>query len=273
MNLLKNRFLVGCVCIVLAFVIGFVAVPLLTNRMNNKIAIVVLSKNVEKGQQITADCVRSIEISESDMLYANGEYFSSVEDFRKNQYYAALDMRTNDVLIKSKISPDRPFADYTYRDLGDNEYAVSVSVKSLPQSVSAKIAVGDIVMPVLYSDGTSRINPNIMYLEVINIVNSAADDINKDGDSANDIPSVVTFRVNLQQALDLVACENETSIHLSLVCRGDEYKKEQLLARQESYLKANHPISSDAWFMFNDDRTDTGDAGNAAESQTTEQAG
>lgn len=254
MNLLKNRFLIGCICIVLAFVIGFVAVPLLTNKMNNKVSIVVLSRDVVKGQQITPDYVRNIDISESDMLYASGDYFSSVEDLRKNVYYASIDMKTNDVLIQSKVSRDKPYADQTYRELGDNEYAVSVSVNSLPQSVSAKIAVGDIVMPVLYADGASRINPNIMYLEVINIVNSTAEDINKQGDSASDIPSVVTFKVNLQQALDLVACENETSIHLSLVCRGDDYKKAQLLARQQSYLEANHPISPDAWFLYEDDR-------------------
>lgn len=279
MNLLKNRFLIGCICIVLAFVIGFVAVPLLTNKMNNKVSIVVLSRDVVKGQQITPDYVRNIDISESDMLYASGDYFSSVEDLRKNVYYASIDMKTNDVLIQSKVSRDKPYADQTYRELGDNEYAVSVSVNSLPQSVSAKIAVGDIVMPVLYADGASRINPNIMYLEVINIVNSTAEDINKQGDSASDIPSVVTFKVNLQQALDLVACENETSIHLSLVCRGDDYKKAQLLARQQSYLEANHPISPDAWFLYEDDRqiedisADGNKQAEAAAAPAAEQAG
>lgn len=264
MRIFKNRLLIGCICIIVAFVIGFIAVPTLTERLNDKIDVVVLNADVEKGDRITPDMLRLASMSKGDMLYADNEFYNSIDvsnglainnrmlfDPVDKEIYAAIDMKRNDIITNDKISSTYLYKDEKLRELGDNEYAVSVTVSSLAASVSAKIMAGDIVTLLICDDdeGAAAVPAELMYVQVLNINNADAVDINDAQTGAeNGIPSVVTFRVNLYQAQLLAGFEQTSVIHLALVSRGDEARSEELLRKQDKYFADNGLLYTDEWF-------------------------
>lgn len=265
MRILKNRLFIGCICIIIAFAIGFIAVPKVTDMLNDKINVVVLNTDVEKGDQLTPDMFKLVQMSKGDVLYADNEFYNSIDvsngqavnnrlmfDPKDKVIYAALDMKMNDIVTDMKISETYPYKDEKLRALGDNEYAVSVSVSSLATSVSAKIMAGDIVTLLVCKEdeeGAAAAPSELMYVEVLNINNSDAIDINDvEAGTENGIPSVVTFRVNLYQAQLLAGFEQSSVIHLALVCRGDEVKAQELLNKQKQYFIDNNLLYTDAWF-------------------------
>lgn len=265
MRIFKNRLLIGCICIIVAFAIGFIAVPKVTDMLNDKIDVVVLNTDVKKGDRITPDMLRLVQMSKGDILYADNEFYNSIDvsngkavnnrmmfDPKDKVIYANIDMKLNDIVTDMKISGTYPYKDEKLRELADNEYAVSVSVASLATSVSAKIMVGDIVTLLICKEdeaNAASVPSELMYVEVLSINNSDAVDINDtQAGVENGIPSVVTFRTNLYQAQLLAGFEQSASIHLALVCRGDEQKAQDLLNKQRQYFIDNNLLYTDAWF-------------------------
>lgn len=55
MSFLKNRTVIGVVCILLSLIICFVVTPLFNQSMSERAAIVRVVKPVEKGEVITAE--------------------------------------------------------------------------------------------------------------------------------------------------------------------------------------------------------------------------
>ncbi len=265
MRILKNRLFIGCICIIVAFAIGFIAVPKVTDMLNDKINVVVLNTDVEKGDRITPDMLKLVQMSKGDVLYADNEFYNSIDvsngksvnnrlmfDPKDKVIYADIDMKMNDIVTDMKISETYPYKDEKLRALGDNEYAVAVSVTSLATSVSAKVMAGDIVTLLICKEdeeGAASVPSELMYVEVLNINNSDAIDINDtEAGTENGIPSVVTFKVNLYQAQLLAGFEQTSVIHLALVCRGDEEKAQELLNKQKQYFIDNDLLYTDAWF-------------------------
>lgn len=265
MRILKNRLFIGCLCIILAFVIGFIGVPKVTDMLNDKINVVVLNTDVEKGDKITPDMLKLVQMSKGDVLYADNEFYNSIDvsngkavnnrlmfDPKDKVIYAEIDMKMNDIVTDMKISETYPYKDEKLRALEANEYAVSVSIGSLASSVSAKIMAGDIVTLLVCDEdeeGAASVPAELMYVEVLNINNSDAVDINDtEAGTENGIPSVVTFKVNLYQAQLLAGFEQTSVIHLALVCRGDETRAQELLNKQQKYFVDNNMLYTDQWF-------------------------
>lgn len=270
MKIFKNRLVIGCICIVAAFAIGFLAVPFLTDRLNDKVAVVIVAEDIPKGAEVSADKLRTIQMSLGDIPYADNEYFNCIDASNGNQthnrillkdaanvarkVYALTDMKTNDIITNRKVSTSFPYSDENLRALEDNEYAVTVSVNSLAASLGAKIQVGDIVTVLVSSEDSTyaEVPQELMYVELMSIENSDAADINRGSDGAETgIPSVVTFRANLYQAQTLAWLEQNASIHLALVCRGNDERAAELLEKQEKYFTDNGLTYRGEWFYMN----------------------
>ncbi len=269
MKILKNRFVIGCICIIAAFAIGFIAVPFLTDRLNDKVSVVVMAQDIFKGEEITADKLKIIQMSLGDIPYSDNEYFNCIDVSNGGQthnrillkdssnaartIYASTDLKANDVVTNAKVSLSYPYSDEKLRSLESNKYAVTVSVSSLAASLGAKIMVGDIVTVLVSSEESTYAEAphELMYVEVMSIENSDAADINRTSDSsAKGIPSVVTFKANLRQAQILAWLEQNASIHLALACRGNDEKAAELLAKQEKYFTDNGLVYDKEWFYM-----------------------
>ena len=62
MQFIKNRTVIGVICIVLSLVICFAVTPLFNQSISEKTEIVRVVKPVKTGEEITADKVKTVEV-------------------------------------------------------------------------------------------------------------------------------------------------------------------------------------------------------------------
>ena len=99
MNFLKNRTVIGVICILLALIICFAVTPLFNKTISEKTEIVRVVKPVKIGEEITADKVSVVEV---------GGY-NLPEDVVRNLdtaigKFASADLAVGDYIISSKIA-------------------------------------------------------------------------------------------------------------------------------------------------------------------------
>ncbi len=61
-NLLKNRIVVGLVCIIVALAICFGLTPMFNDALTSTVEIVRVNAEIKEGDQITAKMVASVEV-------------------------------------------------------------------------------------------------------------------------------------------------------------------------------------------------------------------
>lgn len=272
MRFIKNRFVIGCICIIVACLVGFVGVPLLSNVSTQKVKIVVAAKNISKGSEITEDMFYEHNISKGDITYSEGEYFTSILQTKKitsetkndskddnkkekqngndkplfkssgGKLYASCDIHKDDIVTVDRISSEYPYADMTLRTLDRNYYAVSASVSSLSAGVAGKIREGDVLTLMICTDDKVFVDSYLNFMKVISVSNSEANDI-KDNSDGSKIPSVVTFEATLEQAILLAEYNGSSTIHYALAARGETDKADELLEIQGRLLSEPHGYS------------------------------
>lgn len=237
MSFLKNRTIIGVVCIILSLVICFAVTPLFNQSISEKTEIVRVVKPVKLGEEITADKIKTVEV---------GGY-NLPEDVVKNLdtalgKFASADFAVGDYIIASKIS-DEPAAEnaYLYNLTGEKQ-AISVSVKAFANGLSGKLQSGDIVSviaPDYKKQGATVIPAELQYVEVIAVTANSGYDANtgaQDEDSEKELPGTVTLLVTPEQSKVLAELEADGKLHLSLVYRGDAVNSEKFIEAQEAVL-------------------------------------
>jgi len=187
MRFLRNRMVLGALCIVLSLLICFALTPLFNQSVSQKTTIVRVVKDVKSGDEITKDTVQTVEV---------GGYNLPEDVIRQSEAvigkYAKTDLITGDYILSEKIS-DMPAAEnaYLYSLTGDKQ-AISVSIKSFAQGLSGKLISGDIVSviaPDYRKQGSTVIPPELTYVEVIGVTASTGNDTDtgeKTEDNAED---------------------------------------------------------------------------------------
>lgn len=247
MNFLKNRFVIGCICIVLAFAVGFIGVPFFTDKTSDKIQVVIAGADIKAGTELTESMFRIIEMNLSDLPYQTSSLYSAVTGendsciFVKdsgNKMYASKDIYTNDFVTKSKVTSKIPYKDKELRELEADEFAVTVSAGSLSSSVAGKIRAGDVVT-ILVATGEEEeteamIYPELMYMEIMSVSTDEAVDISDS--SSGLIPAFVTLRCNLTQARMLAQLGSNYTIKFAYAAHSSSDLAAELLAKQAEYF-------------------------------------
>lgn len=246
MSFLKNRTIIGVICIVLSLIICFAVTPLFNNGMSQKTEIVRVTKDIKIGDEITKDMVQTVEV---------GGY-NLPEDVVKNTEtvlgkFASADMVPGDYIISSKIA-DEPAAEnaYLYNLTGEKQ-AMCVSVKSFATGLSGKLVSGDIVsiiVPDYKKQGTTVIPPELQYVEVIAVTAGSGYDANtgeQEDSEEKELPSTVTLLVTLEQSKILAMLEADGNLHISLVYRGSKENANKFVKAQESVLTKLYPSSEE----------------------------
>lgn len=246
MNILKNRTVLGVLCIALSLVICFAVTPLFNQSISEKAEIVRVVKPVKVGEEITADKVKTVEV---------GGY-NLPEDVVKNLdtaigRFASADLAPGDYIIASKIA-DEPAAENAYLyNLNGEKQAISVSVKAFANGLSGKLQSGDIVSviaPDYKKQGMTVIPAELQYVEVIAVTANSGYDANtgeQDADSERELPGTVTLLVTPEQSKVLAELEAEGKLHISLVYRGDAVNSEKFIEAQEAVLTELYPPVED----------------------------
>ena len=246
MSFLKNRTVIGVICIVLSLIICFAVTPLFNKGMSQKTEIVRVTKDIKIGDEITKDMVQTVEV---------GGY-NLPEDVVKNTEtvlgkFASADMVPGDYIISSKIA-DEPAAEnaYLYNLTGEKQ-AMSVSVKSFATGLSGKLVSGDIVSiiaPDYKKQGTTVIPPELQYVEVIAVTAGSGYDANtgeQEDAEEKELPSTVTLLVTPEQSKILAMLEADGNLHISLVYRGSKENANKFVKAQASVLAKLYPSSEE----------------------------
>ena len=245
MKFLKNRTVLGAVCIVLSLLICFALTPLFNQSVSRKTTVVRVVKDIQSGEQITKDMVQTVEVGGYNLPEAVMKKADSVVG-----KYAKADLAPGDYVLSAKLS-DTPAVENAYlSSLDGTKEAISVSIKNLAEGLSGKLAAGDIVSviaPDYKKQGSTVIPPELTYVEVIGVTASSGSDTDQtktesgksdSEDEEKQLPATVTLLATSDQAKILAELESEGSIHLSLVYRGGKDKADEFLATQDKLLDA-----------------------------------
>lgn len=246
MSFLKNRTVIGVICIVLSLIICFAVTPLFNKGMSQKTEIVRVTKDIKIGDEITKDMVQTVEV---------GGY-NLPEDVVKNTEtvlgkFASADMVPGDYIISSKIA-DEPAAEnaYLYNLTGEKQ-AMSVSVKSFATGLSGKLVSGDIVSiiaPDYKKQGATVIPSELQYVEVIAVTAGSGYDANtgeQEDAEEKELPSTVTLLVTPEQSKILAMLEADGNLHISLVYRGSKENAAKFIEAQQAVLTKLYPSAEE----------------------------
>lgn len=248
MNGMKNRTVIGVICIVLSLMICFAVTPLFNKGMSQKVEIVRVAKEIKIGDCITRDMVRSVEVGgynlPADVVKDTGSVIGK---------FASADMVPGDYIIASKVA-EEPAAENSYLyNLNGKKQAISVSVKSFAGGLSGKLISGDIVSiiaPDYKKQGLTVIPPELQYVEVIAVTASSGSDANT-GNTGNtdseerELPSTVTLLVTSEQSKILAMLEADGKLHVSLVYRGIKENAAQFIEAQQLVLEELYRAEED----------------------------
>lgn len=239
MKLLKNRTVLGVVCIALSLIICFAITPLFNAAKENTTEIVRMKKDVKIGQEITEKDVEIVEV---------GAYNLPADVLKKSEdvvgKYVSSELLAGEYVLPGKIS-NTPASENAYLyNLTGEKRAISVTIPSFAEGLSGKIISGDIVsvIAVDYRESGETVVPDeLQYVEVIAVTDKEGYDedevvVTTDGEEEPDLPETVTLLVTPAQANILAELEADGEIHLSLVYRGTSENAQKFIAAQEKLL-------------------------------------
>ena len=252
MSFLKNRTVLGIVCIVLSLLICFALTPLFNQSVSQKTQIVRVVKDIKAGDAITKDMLQTVEVGGYNLPEGVIKQSDSVVG-----KYAAADLAPGDYILPAKLS-ETPSSENAYLyNLSGGKEAISVSIKSFAQGLSGKLISGDIVSviaPDYKKQGSTVIPPELTYVEVIGVTAStgydtdqrdAGPDSSSTEEDEKELPATVTLLVSPEQAKILAELEADGKLHLSLVYRGPKENAAKFTELQDKVIETLYPAPSE----------------------------
>lgn len=245
-NLLKNRIVVGLICIITALVICFGLTPMFNDALKSRVEIVRVSTEIKKGDEITPKMVTTVEVGGYN-LPSNVVY--KAEDVIGK--YANTDLYKGDYVLESKLS-DTPMLKNEYlTKLDGTNRAISVTIKSFAAGLSGKLEKGDIVSLIASDVGEQRktlIPTELQYMEIIATTASTGTDNNVQEEPENgedaELASTITVLATPEQARLLAELEQTGKLHAALVYRGGSENAQKFLDEQAKVLAELYPAET-----------------------------
>ena len=236
---MKNRTIIGIICIIVAVIISFVIAPLINNVTSGAVSTVRLNQDVKQGSVITETMLEEIEINKDALPKDNISKKSHIVG-----KFAASNLYSGDVITKAKLTEDGNTADDVFSSLDGSNVAISVTVDSLASGLSGKLQNGDIVSFIITRNDTNQSTtpPQLRYMKVVTTTTADGIDKNeviKNDDGSFELPSTITVLANNEQAKLLAEYEGTTNIHVALVYRGDKDTANKFLNIQNDYFKTS----------------------------------
>ena len=235
---MKNRTVIGIVCLVVALIVTFVVAPLVNQLFDSRIDIVRLKTDVDRGHLISEEDIEIATIGRYGMV---GDTITKKEDVVGK--FAACDLKAGDSLFPSKLTSISDSADDVFHTLNGEKQAISITISSFAGGLSGKLENGDIISLVVFDKDTweATIPAGLTYMKVITTTTQKGfdkDEVTPNDDGTYELPTTVTLLVNPEQAKLLVQYENTGVMHANLVYRGDSKEAQKFLDAQDRYFEA-----------------------------------
>ena len=236
---LNIRLLYGILSIILALIIAFIAIPAVTKKTASTTEIIRLVDTVRAGECITSEDLETVTVGNYNLPSGLATTPEEVVGT-----YAVTNLYPGDYVLPQKVSTTPLSSDPSLNTIPDGKMAFSVSIRSLASGLSDKLQENDIVR-IYHYDDNEVLNPvpDIPELHFVKVL-AVSDDNGYDTDYEQPEPiegekrqtASVTLLVSPLQARLLTLYENDGSIHIALVSRGNPTLATELLARQEETL-------------------------------------
>lgn len=258
-KLMKNRIVIGLICIILSLVICFGLTPMFNNALKSKVSLVRVNAEIRKGDQITEKMLTTVEVGGYNLP---GNVVYRMEDVVGR--YANADLYRGDYILESKLS-DTPMLKNAYLSgLNGENLAISVSIKSFAAGLSGKLEAGDIVTLFASDVGDKRetlMLPELKYVEIIAATASSGADSDVQADTEKgeeqELASTLTVLAAPEQARLLAELEQKGKIHAALVFRGDSTQARMFLEEQRKVLEE----------LYAEEETEIGETGTPEETE------
>lgn len=240
MKFLKNRTVLGIICIALALIICFAITPLFNASKSSTMKIVRVKSVLKIGQEITSKDIEVVEVGAYNMP---SEVVQKSEDVVGK--YASAEMIKGEYVLAAKIS-DSPASENAYLyNLTGEKRAISITIPSFAGGLSGKLISGDIVSIIAVDfreKGETVVPEELQYVEVIAVTDKKGNDdetvtVKPDGEEETELPETVTLLVTPTQANILAELEAEGEIHVALVYRGTAENAQKFISAQEKFLE------------------------------------
>lgn len=234
---MKNRTIVGIVCIMLALVVTFAVAPLVNKLSDSRTDIVRLKNDIVQGHMIQESDIEVVTVGSTGLptnIITKKEAVVGK--------FAACDLKANTDLLQSMISDKSDSADDVFHTLDGKKQAISITISSFAGGLSGKLENGDIVSLVIFENETNEatIPGGLTYVKVITTTTAEGfdkDELTPNEDGTYELPTTLTLLVNPTQAKMLVEYENRGVIHADLVYRGDSKTAQKFLDAQDLYFE------------------------------------
>ena len=234
---MKNRTIIGIVCIVLALVVTFAVAPLVNKLSDSRTDIVRLKNDIVQGHMIQESDIEVVTVGSTGLptnIITKKEAVVGK--------FAACDLKANTDLLQSMISDKSESADDVFHTLDGKKQAISITISSFAGGLSGKLENGDIVSLVIFENETNEatIPGGLTYVKVITTTTAEGfdkDELTPNEDGTYELPTTLTLLVNPTQAKMLVEYENRGVIHADLVYRGDSKTAQKFLDAQDLYFE------------------------------------
>lgn len=252
---MKNRTVIGVICMVLAVAVTFLIAPLVNRLSTDTSEVIRLASDVKQGVQITADHLEVARVKTDSIPV--GTLNDSKEVIGK---YAASALYAGDYLTSAKLTGEANTASDVFASLDGSKVAVSVTIDTFAAGLSGKLENGDIISMIVVDKelGKAYIPAALRYMKVITTTTSGGidqDSIVKNEDGSYEIPSTVTLLANTEQAKLLARYNAETTLTVALVYRGTNENAKKFLDAQDEYF-------ANGWTAEDDDgEPETGENG------------
>lgn len=238
MALKKNRTTIGIVSITLGAILCFGIAPIYNKSLQKEVEIVRITSEVKKGEKITADKVKVVEVSQKgiqeSVLHDKSDVIGK---------YAVVDLVRDNTVLERQLSANPIAEDKYLYGLDGTQQVISFTIQNFASGLSGKLITGDIISIIATSidenNNEKTYTPDeLQYVKVLAVTNDVGvdkeDKVNND--SEENLPTTITVLVNKKQA-ELIANLEETSkMHVSLMYRGTEKESQKYIDKQETII-------------------------------------
>ncbi len=228
---MKNRTILGIICIVLAVAVTFVVAPLVNKAAAGTTNIIRMNKDISQGKKITADDIMVVKVGSTGL-----QDIVIKDKIAVIGKYATCDIKANTNILSTYLTDTADNADDVFRTLDGTKQAISITINSFAGGVSGKLKNGDIISVIVTTDKGTTIPVELSYVKVITTTTQKGtdkDELAQNEDGTYDLPSTVTLLVNKVQSTLLAQYEKDGKIHLSLVYRGNQATADNFLKAQD----------------------------------------
>ncbi len=234
---MKNRTVLGLICIGLALVLAFVIAPFVNKFSDSRSEVLRVKQTVTRGHRLTGEDIERVSVGNYNLP---ADVLTNPEDVIGK--YAAVDLTKGDWLFGVKLADSADSAADVFRALDGSQVAVSGTIPSFAGGLSGKLQNGDIVSMIVYNGEKkeSTIPEALKYVRVITATTAAGldkDELVPKEDGTYELPSTLTLLVTDYQARLLAEYENYGKMHAALVCRDNEKQAKKYLKEQADVLE------------------------------------